>query len=124
MSDRLRELRKKLKLTQSELGMKIGLTGATISDIERGKLALTDRNIALLCEKLSINEDWLRFGEGDMFIPTSWTDKNPLPFATSDFENESKIKTILEIYDQLDEKSKALMLDIAKSLLKSSESGE
>ena len=36
MNERLKELRKTLKLTQKEFGVKIGVTNFTISDIEKG----------------------------------------------------------------------------------------
>ena len=67
MIERLKHLRKTLKLTQKDFGKKIGLSGATISDIEKGKANLTDRNIALICEKHKANEEWLRNGVGEMF---------------------------------------------------------
>ena len=60
MRKRLREIRKKLGYTQNEFGERIGITGSTVSDIERGKLSLTERNISLICEKLGVNKNWLK----------------------------------------------------------------
>lgn len=121
MNNRLKEIRKNLKLTQNEIGEKIGISGATISDIERGKLSLTDRNISLLCEKLSVNEDWIRYGTGEMFRTELPEDENTVLFANLDMENNPKIKTFLEIYEQLDEKSKTVLFDLAQSLLENIE---
>lgn len=68
IGDRLKYLRKYLlKLTQSELGEKIGVTGFTISDIEKGKRKLTDRNLTAICDKFNVNKDWLENGIGEPF---------------------------------------------------------
>lgn len=121
MNSRLKAIRKELKLTQNEFGEKIGITGATVSDIERGKLALTDRNISLICEKLLVNEEWIRHGIGDMFRPELPVDENTVLLANLDLDNNPKTKAFLEIYEQLDEKSKSVLLDLARSLLENSE---
>ena len=65
MNTRLKELRKKLKMTQKEFGEKIGLTNAAISDIEKGKTSLTERNQNLICEKFNVNKEWIEKGTGD-----------------------------------------------------------
>ena len=46
-------------MTQKELGDVLGITNGAVSDIEKGKAALTERNISLICEKLNIDKDWL-----------------------------------------------------------------
>lgn len=69
MSERLRILRKTLNLTQQAFGAKIGLSNASIGNIENGVINLTDRNVSLICSAFNVNEDWLRYGEGDMFSP-------------------------------------------------------
>ena len=121
MNERLKKIRKELKLTQNELGERIGITGATVSDIERGKSILTERNISLLCEKLAVNEDWIRFGNGEMFRPELPLDENTAILANLDMENNPKIKTFFEIFEQLDDKSRTVLLDLAKSLLENIE---
>ncbi|MCI1958622.1 MAG: helix-turn-helix domain-containing protein [Clostridia bacterium] len=68
MNERLRKLRKYLNLTQVEFGNKINIKGATISDIEKGKLNLTERNLQSICKEYNVNEQWLRTGKGEMFI--------------------------------------------------------
>lgn len=48
-----------------------------VSGDERGKANLTERNFNAICEKFSVNPEWLRNGVGDMFIPLSdeaWLD--------------------------------------------------
>lgn len=117
MNNRLKELRKELKMTQSELGERIGITGATVSDIERGKSILTERNISLLCEKLAVNEEWIREGKGNIFREELPIDETTALLASLDLEGNPKTKMFLEIFDQLDEKAQTVLLDLARSLL-------
>jgi len=67
MNKRLREVRKALKINQSEFASKIGMAQSGYSQIETGENALTEQNIKLICLIFSVNETWLRTGEGDMF---------------------------------------------------------
>lgn len=66
IGNRIKELRKKLNLTQAEFGEKIGLKPTAIGQMENGSRNVTERTIILLCEKYNVDELWLRTGEGDM----------------------------------------------------------
>lgn len=68
MNERLRIIRKDLGLTLDKFGEKIGIQKATLSKIENGTVALTDRNIQSICREFNVNEEWLRTGEGPMYI--------------------------------------------------------
>ena len=48
MNNRLKEIRRTLHMTQKELGDVLGITNGAVSDIEKGKAALTERNISLI----------------------------------------------------------------------------
>ena len=69
MNERLLELRKHLGLNQAQFGNKILLKQTTISDLEKGKNAISDRVIADICREYNVNETWLREGTGSMFRP-------------------------------------------------------
>lgn len=116
MNTRLKQLRKILKLTQNEFGEKIGITGATVSDIERAKLSLTERNISLICEKLNVNREWLEHGTGDIFLPALPEDKFSALLADIDKNSKQKTKNFIELYWKLDEKSQSVIEDLAYSL--------
>lgn len=64
---RVRELRKYKKLNQTEFGAIIGLSQRAIATIETGE-KITERNFNAICKELSVNPEWLRTGEGEMFI--------------------------------------------------------
>ena len=117
MNTRLKELRKELKLTQSEFGEKLGITAAAISDIEKGRRNLTDRNINLICEKFYVSEEWLREGSGDIFVPQLPEDEFSRLLSEIEEGNDDQLKTTIKMFVQLDEKGRKIVLDLITSLL-------
>ena len=117
MNTRLKELRKELKLTQAEFGEKLGITAAAISDIEKGRRNLTDRNINLICEKFYVSEEWLREGIGDIFIPQLPEDEFSRLISEIEEGNDDQLKTTIKMFVQLDEKGRKIVLDLINSLL-------
>nr|DAX99379.1 MAG TPA: helix-turn-helix domain protein [Caudoviricetes sp.] len=67
--ERVKAVRKSLGLTLEIFGAKIGLKKSGLSLIENGRNELTDSNAKAICREFGVNEDWLRTGVGDMFIP-------------------------------------------------------
>lgn len=65
--ERLKYLRKTLKMTQKDFGEKIGLKANTVSDIENGKYNLKEASIKLACSEFKVDYMWLTTGEGEMF---------------------------------------------------------
>lgn len=68
MNERLKELRKVLKLSQDAFGERIGLSGGGISLLEMGKRNITEQNIKSVCREFNVSYIWLTKGEGEMFI--------------------------------------------------------
>lgn len=71
MKERIKQVRKDLKLTQVEFGEKIGVKGNTITNYENGLRNPTDAVILSICREFSVNEHWLRTGEGEPYIKGS-----------------------------------------------------
>jgi transcriptional regulator with XRE-family HTH domain len=68
MKERLKKLRKTLDLTQQEFADKIGSARDNIAGYETGRRNPSVAVISLICTKFNVNEDWLRTGNGEMFI--------------------------------------------------------
>lgn len=64
----MKELRKRLDLTQQEFAEKIGISRGNIAAYEVGKNAPSDAVISLICREFNVNEEWLRTGEGEIFV--------------------------------------------------------
>lgn len=64
MKDRIKQIRKDLRMNQSEFGAEIGATQKMITTYETG-VVIPDKSIRLLiCEKFNVNPVWLETGEG------------------------------------------------------------
>lgn len=71
VNERIKELRSRLGLTQEEFSSKIGLSRNFIAQIETGTKKPSERTIFDICEKFNVNGDWLRTGNGEMFVELS-----------------------------------------------------
>lgn len=74
MNERIKVLRKHLHLTQNEFGDKLGIVKSSISNIEKGRHGVTDQMIKLMVKEFGVSENWLRYGEGEMFPEFDRTD--------------------------------------------------
>lgn len=75
INNRIRTLRKKLRLNQAEFGERIGLKNGAISWMEKEGNNVTDQNIQLICEKFQVRREWLVDGTGEMFAERAKKDE-------------------------------------------------
>lgn len=68
MHERIKMLRKYLNLTQQAFAGRIGLKQNSIALIESGKRNISNQAILGICREFRVNEQWLRTGEGEMFV--------------------------------------------------------
>ena len=68
MKERVKQVRKELKLTQQQFSDQLGIQRNAIANCESGRAELSDAVISLICRTFNVNEDWLRNGEGEMFV--------------------------------------------------------
>ena len=117
MNERFKIIRLKLKLSQEDMGNKIGVTNATISRLEKGVNNFTERMITSICREFNVNEEWLRYGTGEMFAPT-FNDK--LDQLATEY-NFSKLEyTFFSSYLKLDEKKREAVTEFLESIVKQS----
>lgn len=67
--ERFKELRKSLNIKQGDFAKELAISQGHASDIENGRKSVSDRIIEILCLKYNVNENWLRNGKGEMFVP-------------------------------------------------------
>lgn len=111
MKKQLKELRQYLKKTQTDFGLLCGKSRDTISNYELGRVAPDESFIKLICMKFNVNENWLRTGQGDMFIETM--DSMIENLAKKYNLNENDID-IIKNYIQLSEEDRKKFVDIIK----------
>ena len=88
MNEKLKLIRKALKLTQKEFAKKLGITDSGISRLEKGQNQLTDQMIRSICREFNVNYDWLVSGIGKMFvdIPQTAIDELCSQYDLNDFD--------------------------------------
>lgn len=66
LKDRIKQIRKSHDLTQQEFAKRLGVSRSGIASYESGEREPISAVITLICREFSINEDWLRYGKGQM----------------------------------------------------------
>ena len=90
--DRLKELRKELKLSQDEFAKKLNIGRSSIANYESGAREPISSVIALICKTWNVNESWLRNGEGKMFVEVSRNDELQKLIENSLKDEDGEIK--------------------------------
>jgi transcriptional regulator with XRE-family HTH domain len=75
INGRIKVIRTTLGLSQAKFSAIIALSSGYIPRIETGKIAVNERLIKLICSSFNVNESFLRYGEGDMFLSAVPDDK-------------------------------------------------
>lgn len=74
VGERIKALRKELKITQVGLGKLIGISGAGVGKIETNVSKPTEAALKLICATYHVNYMWLTEGVGDMLQDESIDD--------------------------------------------------
>lgn len=69
ITPRVKILRQTLGLSQTDFGVKIGVTRGVINNLDRGLTDLQDPLLSLICSVFNVRREWLESGEGEMFEP-------------------------------------------------------
>lgn len=67
LKDRLRELRKSTRLSQTDFALKLGCSRGVIKNLEEGKTDISPAFADLICRTYGCDRIWLETGEGEMF---------------------------------------------------------
>lgn len=65
--DRLKALRKTLKLSQTEFGKRLGMGIGVICNFEYGNTTPNELQLDLICRTYGCDRIWLETGDGEMF---------------------------------------------------------
>lgn len=69
MKSRIRQIRERAGLSQTEFAERIGLTKNYMSLLETGGRKPSDRTVSDICREFGINKEWLLTGNGEMQAP-------------------------------------------------------
>jgi transcriptional regulator with XRE-family HTH domain len=68
IGERLQMVRKRLNLTQKDFAKELGISGASLSEVEAGNAKPMIEIYYNITGKFNVNQDYLLFGAGDMFM--------------------------------------------------------
>lgn len=68
MNTRIKALRKTEGLTLEKFGERIGISNSACSALETGKNNPSEQTIRAICREFRVREEWLRTGEGSMYM--------------------------------------------------------
>ena len=112
MKTRLLELRKSLKLTQTEFGSKIGLSRDAVASYERGVANPTGSAIQCIVLAYNVSREWLETGEGEMF---NISPVDPLDQLANQHNlgpgGKALLKAASRVIEELDEETALSLLD-------------
>lgn len=91
MNNRIKEIRKELRLTQQEFADRIGIKRNTVANYETGRNEPVDSVCSLIVREFNVNETWLRTGVGEMFTPVT-RDEEIAQFAAEVIQDEGSFR--------------------------------
>lgn len=68
MNERLKDVRKALKLSQEAFAERLGMKGSSVSLLENGQRNITEQVVKSVCREFNVDYVWLTTGDGEMFI--------------------------------------------------------
>jgi len=120
MKNRFKQIRQAKKFNQEAFGKELGVTKSAISSIESGRYKVSEPLIKIICSRFSVNEIWLRTGEGEPFLPIG----SDLEFEDiwaniriTNNENADFIKRIVRAYWALSDEKKSAVKELIDNIV-------
>ena len=125
MKDRIKKIRTDNKLSMEKFGDRIGITRSSVCKLESGENNPSEQTLILICQEFNINDEWLRTGNGEMYLPP----EDEVAAVVSDLLEEDNpfydlIIGIMRTYQKLDSKSQDALKNLSKELLNNIEKRE
>ena len=119
MDSRIKILRNELKLSQTAFGKIIGISRDAVNNLENGRAEIKDLVVKMMCSEFKVNEEWLRTGEGEMFITL---DEEFADIVSEAFlKGGDEYKELMIKVSKMSEKEFKLISDFAKLIIESKE---
>ena len=106
LKERIKKLRKELSMTQAEFAQKIGTSQNVLANYEIGRRNPSNSVINNISKTFDVNEEWLRTGEGKMFIEVPEEDIYSKAAASVFKENDATAIEGLKLYYSLSPEAK------------------
>lgn len=123
INERLVKLRKACRKNQCDFGKALGLARSGIAAIEAGQRAVTEKHLLMLSkwDEYNVNIDWLRTGQGEMFLPT---ETDVLRTVQKEYGLSDAQLGFVSTYVRLPENEKNIILKFLQAVSASTETFE
>ena len=71
LGERIKMIRTESGQTARQFAQRLGITAASVSLFENDKNGVSNQTLRAICAEYGVNEEWLRFGTGDMYAAAS-----------------------------------------------------
>lgn len=111
LKDRIRQARKEAGYrSQESLADELGTTRDAIKTYELGNVVPNDVFLKLMAVKLGINEEWLRYGTGEMHVRT---EKDVLTALSEQYHLDGSQRAVVEAFLSLTDEQRSAVVDAA-----------
>ena len=116
LSERIGELIKARGIKKAAFARALNVSQAFVSQMCAGERVPSDRTIADICREFDVNEEWLRTGQGPMFVEKS-RDEELAEFFGKVLARDDFKQRLLAALSRLDESEWAMLEQVARKLL-------
>lgn len=89
------------------------MTDSEIKNVETGATQLKENKIPLICNAYNVNEQWLRTGQGDMFLPkTRAQEIGEIVRNAATRDPEESVKFFTELLGNMTDAEIAIMYEV------------
>lgn len=113
IGNRIKQIRQYLGINQKDFGKKIAVAQTYQSQLEKGDRDVTEKILKLICLEFKVNEQWLRTGEGEMFIKT---DDSLISELAKEYKLDSIDQFIVEFFVKCSPSERQKLKDFACAL--------
>lgn len=109
MYERISKIIEVLKLKKVDFANAIGVSQPFVSELCSGAKSPSDRTISDICRVYNVNEQWLRTGEGEMFLDLGPDAQLEKIFDQIQLSGDDTIRAIIRTYWGLSDQDKAVI---------------
>lgn len=113
-SEKLKALRKALKLTQTAFGERLGVSIDVIKNLEYNRTTPSEIFINHMCEIYNVNKDWLNESSDEMFTSSYDDDAALVEKMLKQYNPNQSIRTLLYSWSQLPPEKQEMLAEFAE----------
>ena len=116
IANRLNLLIDALGIRKAKLAEDLGITASSVSTMCSGKSNPSSQTIAAICRIYHVNEQWLRTGEGEMFLPrTPSSDLGEIVGKAMGRDANAERQKMLDLINRLSDAEIVLLAQLLES---------